>query len=137
MPGEEINIFVSNIYTIAIFIAFFAAIFLGIFFVSRIFIYRSRKSGQGSIQEKQIISSSDKQTAGLMMVVRKDNYIKKNLFVTGLLLIFAILFILLILLSFLFATQFRMDGSFYMIFAIIFLIIAITIYAMKSKLLER
>ena len=137
MPEESINIFISNIYAIAIFTGLFAAIFLCLFFISRVLIFRTRRSAQSRREEKTSLEAGDQKHAGTMLIIRKDIYFKKNLLVAGLLFIFTALFIILILLSFLFATQFRMDGSFYMIFAIIFIILVMTVYIVRSKLLER
>ena len=143
MPEESINIFISNIYAIAIFTGFFAAIFLVLFMVSRILINRSKKFEadwkEDNLQVKEMRQQERQQDSqtGSMMIVRKDIFIKKNLFISGLLFICAIFFIILILLSYLFATNFRMEGSFYIILSIIFLIIVMTVYIVKSKIIER
>ncbi len=139
MPEESINIFISNIYAIAIFTGFFVAIFLVLFFISRILIQKTKRIETGSKDLSSHEGQNQQQSgkSGSVIIIRKDIYILKNLFISGILFIFVIFFIILMLLSYLFATDFRMEGSLYIIFALIFLIIAITIYIVKSKIIER
>jgi hypothetical protein len=49
----------------------------------------------------------------------------------------SIFFIILILLTFYLANNFKMDSSLYMIIAIVFFIITIAVYVVKSRIAER
>jgi len=130
MPEESINIFISNIYAIAIFTGVFIILFLFLFILSRVFILRSKKNTKPT-------GDSAPGPASSLLTLNKDINILKNLFVAGLIFVLSIFFIILILLTFYLANNFKMDSSLYMIIAIVFLIIAIAVYVVKSRIAER
>jgi hypothetical protein len=133
MPEESINIFISNIYTIAVFTGVFTILFLFLFILSRIFILRSKKNAKHT-------KSTGLPTSGMafsLLTLNKDVNILKNLFITGLIFVLSIFFIILILLTFYLANNFKMDSGLYMIIAIVVLIIAIAVYVVKSRIAER
>jgi hypothetical protein len=71
------------------------------------------------------------------LTLNKDINILKNLLFAGLIFVLSIFFIILILLTFYLANNFKMDSSLYMIIAIVFLIIAVAVYVVKSRIAER
>jgi len=133
MPEESINIFISNIYTAAIFTGVFIILFMLLFFLSRIFVLRSKK------HEKHFKPAGDSRLGlnSSLLSLNKDINLLKNLFVAGLIFVLSIFFIILILLSYYLANNFKIDSSLYMIIVIIFLILAIAVYVVKSRLTER
>jgi hypothetical protein len=128
MPEESINIFISNIYAIAVFTGVFIILFMFLFILSRIFVLRSKKHSKH-------LKSADAPAPGLaassLLTLNKDINLLKNLFVAGL------IFIILILLTFYLANNFKMDSSLYTIILIVFLILAIAVYVVKSRIAER
>ena len=133
MPEESINIFISNIYTAAIFTGVFIILFMLLFFLSRIFVLRSKK------HEKHFKPAGDSRLGltSSLLSLNKDINLLKNLFVAGLIFVLSVFFIMLILLSYYLANNFKIDSSLYMIIVIIFLILAIAVYVVKSRLTER
>ena len=135
MPGESINIFISNIYAIAVFTGVFVALFLFLFILSRIFVLKSKKRSK-HLNLNIAAGDASSQTSSLL-TLNKDINILKNLFVAGLVFVLSVFFIILILLTFYLANNFKIDSSLYMIFAIVFLILAIAVYVVKSRITER
>jgi hypothetical protein len=133
MPEESINIFISNIYAIAVFTGVFIILFLFLFILSRVFILRSKKHSK---HPKPTGDSTQGPVASLL-TLNKDINILKNLFIAGLIFVLSIFFIILILLTFYLTNNFKMDSGLYMIIVIVFLIIAIAVYVIKSKIAER
>jgi len=133
MPEESINIFISNIYAIVVFLGVFIILFIFLFILSRIFVLRSKKRTK---RLKPADDSEPGQTSSLL-TLNKDINILKNLFTAGLIFVLSIFFIILILLTFYLANNFKMDSSLYMIIAIVFLILAIAVYVVKSRTAER
>ena len=131
MPEESINIFISNIYTIAIFTGVFTILFMFLFILARIFITRSKK------HTKYLKPVNDPGLSSSLLTMNKDINILKNLFVAGLIFVLSIFYIILILLTFYLANNFKMDSSLYMIIAIVFFIIIIAVYVVKSRIAER
>ncbi|HEX7560837.1 MAG TPA: hypothetical protein VF347_01475 [Candidatus Humimicrobiaceae bacterium] len=133
MPEESINIFISNIYAIAVFTGVFIILFLFLFILSRVFVLRSKKNAKHTMPAGDSASGP----ASSLLTLNKDINILKNLFIAGLIFVLSIFFIILILLTFYLANNFKMDSSLYMIIAIVFLIIAIAVYVVKSRIAER
>ncbi len=133
MPEESINIFISNIYAIAVFTGVFIILFIFLFILSRIFVLRSKKHKK---HLKSAVIYESGQTSSLL-TLNKDINILKNLFVAGLIFVLSIFFIILLLLTFYLANNFKMDSSLYMIIAIVFLILVIAVYVVKSRIAER
>ena len=133
MPEESINIFISNIYTVTIFTGVFIILFGFLFILSRIFILRSKK------HEKHLrpISDSGSGLSSSSLSLNKDINLLKNLFVAGLIFVLSVFFIILVLLSFYLANNFKIDSSLYMIIVIIFLVLAVAVYVVKSRITER
>jgi len=135
MPEESINIFISNIYSIVIFIAVAFFIFIILFLLSRFFIYNrkkkelSHKLDQASFQEPQSINAG--KYSGFHL--NKDIYLAKNLFNFGIVFILVIFFVLLLLLALDFAVKFQMGGGLFLIIGIVFLIIITAVYFVKSR----
>ena len=130
MPEESINIFISNIYSTAIFTAVFAVLFLFMFAVSRILM---KKTGE------KIKNTQDRSSRRVFnpYEINKDTGYLKTVFVAGTVFIMAVLFIFLIILTVYFANNFIIDGSLYLIFITVFLILAITVYLIKSRIISR
>lgn len=139
MPEESINIFISNIYSIVIFIAIVFFIFIILFLLSRFFIYNRNnkelfhKSDQESYQAPKSLTVG--KYSGFHL--NKDIYLAKNLFNFGIVFILVIFFILLLLLALDFAVKFQMGGSVFLIIGIIFLMIFTVIYFVKSKFITK
>ncbi len=132
MPEESINIFISNIYSIAIFSVVILIIFLTLFLISKIFIRRGKKNRTDSNY-----SDAKPRIPGQVFSLNKDTDILKTLLVTGILFVLMVLLVLLIMLSMYFVTNFKMDSALYMIFAIVFLILVLTVYIVKSKIIRK
>lgn len=133
MPEESINIFISNIYATAIFTGVFLILFLFLFILSRVFILRSKRH----TKHTKPASDSAPGPSYSLLTLNKDINILKNLFIAGLIFVLSIFYIILILLTFYLAKNFKMDSGLYMIIAIVFLIMAIAVYVVKSRIAER
>jgi amino acid transporter len=139
MPEESINIFISNIYSIAIFMAIALFIFIILFLMSRFFIYdRKKKESFHKLEE------TDRHTSKSLTVgkysgfhLNKDIYLAKNLFVFGIAFVLVIFFILLLLLTLDFTAKFKLDGGLFLIIGIVFLIILAVVYFVKSKFITK
>lgn len=139
MPEESINIFISNIYSIAIFIAIVLFVFIILFLISRFFIYTRKKK---ELFHK--LEQADHQTPKSLTVekysgfhLNKDIYLAKNLFVFGIVFILVIFFILLLLLALNFTANFQIGGGLFLIIGIVFLIIFTVVYFVKSKFITK
>jgi hypothetical protein len=130
MPEESINIFISNIYSTAIFTAVFALLFLFMFAVSRILM---KKTGE---KTKYTEDQPSRKFFNPYEINRDTGYLK-TVFVAGTVFIMAVLFIFLIILTVYFANNFIIGGSLYLIFITVFLILAITVYLIKSRIISR
>jgi len=130
MPEESINIFISNIYSTAIFTAVFAVLFLFMFAVSRILM---KKTGE----KIKITEDQSSRRVFNPYEINKDTGYLKTVFVAGTVFIMAVLFIFLIILTVYFANNFIIGGSLYLIFITVFLILAITVYLIKSRIISR
>jgi hypothetical protein len=130
MPEESINIFISNIYSTAIFTAVFAVLFLFMFAVSKILM---RKTGQ----KIKITANPGPQRVFNPYEINKDTGYSRTVFIAGTVFIMAVLFIFLIILTVYFANNFAIDSSLYLIFITVFLILAITVYLIKSRIISR
>jgi len=151
MSEESINIFVSNIYSIAAFAAVFLFVFIFLFLLSRFLIYKSKKKiyittdtdnlklpgGKLKVVEFKGESEKSKSSGFSLYDLKKDVNILKALFVIGLIFIFTIFFIFLVMLSLYFATNIKGGGSLYLILTIVFLILVVTVYTVKSKIINR
>ncbi|MCL5071183.1 MAG: hypothetical protein M1308_09845 [Actinobacteria bacterium] len=130
MPASAHNKIISNIYATAIFTGVFIIIFLVLFLLSRTFIRKAKKTAKRSSEEISLQNYSS-------YSLKKDTGLLKTLLVTGLIFVLTVFFIFLILLSMYFADNFIMGGSLYLIFIIIFLILVITVYVIKSGIINR
>jgi hypothetical protein len=130
MPEESINIFISNIYSTAIFTAVFALLFLFMFAVSRILM---KKTGE----KIKILKTNPSRRVFNPYEINKDTGYLKTVFVAGTVFIMAVLFIFLIILTVYFANNFIIGSSLYLIFITVFLILAITVYLIKSRIISR
>ena len=128
MPEESINIFIDNIYAIAIFTGVFLVIFLVLFLLSRFF----RKKSTGKKSKKSI---SVRDTG--YFILHRDTSLPATLFVAGLIFVSIVFLFLLIILSVYFVTSFQVDRSLYMVFLLVFLILLVTVYVIRSKILKR
>lgn len=128
MPEESINIFISNIYAIAIFTGIFLLIFSILLIISRFF--RRDLAGKKS---KKSITARDTRS----FILHRYTGLSETLFVTGLIFVSIIFMILLILLSVYFVTSFKVDRSLYVVFLIVFLILLATVYVIRSRILKR
>jgi len=139
MPEESINIFISNIYSIAIFIAIVLFIFIILFLMSRFFIYNRKNKELFHKLEQADHQAPKSLTVGNYsgFHLNKDIYLAKNLFVFGIVFILVIFFILLLLLVLNFTANFQIGGGLFLIIGIIFLMIFTVVYFVKSKFITK
>ena len=139
MPEESINIFISNIYSIAIFIAVVLFIFIILFLISRFFIYTRKNKELFHKLEQADHQTPKSSTAGKYsgFHLNKDIYLAKNLFVFGIVFILVIFFILLLLLTLNFTANFQIGSGLFLIIGIVFLIIVTVVYFVKSKFITK
>ena len=151
MPEESINIFINNIYSIAIFAAMFLFIFIFIFLLSRFLIYKSKKKmhrapDSGSLKYSKEESDKVKlkeevkklESCGFnLSYLRKDFNILKDIFLIGLIFVLTIFLILLIILSLYFVVNIQEGRSLFVILTVIFFILTVTVYAIRSKVINR
>ena len=130
MPEESINIFISNIYSTAIFAAVFIVLLLFMFAVSKIL---TRKTGANI---RNIENPASRRVFNPYEINKDTGYLK-TVFVAGTVFIMAVLFIFLIILTVYFANNFIIGSSLYLIFITVFLILAITVYLIKSRIISR
>lgn len=137
MPEESINLYISNISSLILFIAVVVFIFLVLFLISKVIIFRSRKKNIEASEFYRIEEEGKKSNkiSGLLFL-KKDIYIKKNIFTFGLVFIFSIFFVLLITLVLSFATQIQLGMSLFVIIGLLFLLLVISIYIIKSKMIN-
>jgi len=128
MPEESINIFISNIYTIAIFTGIFLLIVLVLFLLSRFF----KKKSIGKKSKKSIATGDTRS-----FILHRDPSLSATLFVAGLIFVSIVFLILLIVLSVYFVTTFQVGRIVYMVFLIVFLILLTAVYVIRSKILKR
>lgn len=128
MPEESLNLYISNIYAIVIFTIVVIFIFIMLFLLSRFFIY--------SINNKTFSENGYQVRKAELYKVTKDINLSKNIFIFGIVFIFITFFILLILLTLNFASNFKLGNSLYLLLGIIFLLIAISVYLVKSEVLK-
>jgi hypothetical protein len=139
MPEESINIFISNIYSISIFIAIAFFVFIILFLMSRFFIYTRKNKGLFHKMEQADHQKPKSLTAGKYsgFHLNKDIFLAKNLFVFGIVFILIIFFILLLLLALNFMAKFQTGGGLFLIIGIVFLIIFTVVYFVKSKFITK
>ena len=139
MPEESINIFISNIYSIAIFMAVVFFIFIVLFLISRVFIYNRKKNELFHKLEQTVQQTSKSLTVEKYsgFHLNKDIYLAKNLFVLGIVFILVIFFILLLLLTLNFTANFQIGSGLFLIIGIVFLIILTVVYFVKSKFITK
>jgi len=151
MPEESINIFISNIYSIAAFAAVFLFVFIFLFFLSRILIYKFRVKKYRTVdngnltfsKEKLRIPAAKNETEEKKISepgffnLRKDLNIIKDLFVIGVIFISTIFFILLMMLSFYLVTNIQEGNGLYLVLTIVFLILIFVVYTIKSKIINK
>jgi len=130
MPAESINIFISNIYATAIFTGIFTLILLVIFLISRILIFKTGQTSSSAGKEKHPQKFS-------LYELNKDTSLLKTLLVTGMVFVMVLFLIFLLLLTMYFASKFVMDGSLYLIFVILCLILVSTVYVIKSRIINK
>ncbi|MBM3713272.1 MAG: hypothetical protein FJW56_07540 [Actinobacteria bacterium] len=82
-------------------------------------------------------SEKSKSSGFSLYDLKKDVNILKALFVIGLIFIFTIFFIFLVMLSLYFATNIKGGGSLYLILTIVLKILVVTVYTVKSKIINR
>ncbi len=128
MPEESINIFINNIYAIAIFTGILLVVFLILFLVSRLFFKRSN-------HEKSKESLTIKEPKSF--ILHSDPGMSRTIFAAGLIFINIIFLVLLVFLSIYFATNFRVDKSLYTLILIVFLIILSAAYVIRSGIFRR
>lgn len=139
MPEESINIFISNIYSITIFIAIVLTIFIVLFLMSRFFIYNRKKKELPYRPDQSDRQISKSPTVGKYsgFYLNKDIYLAKNLFVFGIIFILVIFFVLLLLLALNFTVKFQIGGGLFLIIWLISLIIFTAVYFVKSKFITK
>jgi len=137
MPEESINLYISNISSLVLFIAVVVFIFLVLFLISKVIIFRSRKKNSKAFKFYRIEGEGKKSNkiSGLLFL-KKDIYIKKNIFIVGLVFIFSIFFVLLIALILSFATQIQLGTNLFAVLGLLFLLLVISIYIIKSKIIN-
>lgn len=137
MPEESINLYISNISSLILFIAVAVFIFLVLFLISKIIIFRNRKKNIEDFKFYRIEGEGKESNkiSGLLFL-KKDIYIKKNIFIFGLVFISSIFFVLLITLVLSFATQIQLGMSLFVIVGLLFLLLVISIYIIKSKIIN-
>jgi len=137
MPEESINLYISNISSLILFIVVAVFIFLVLFLISRVIIFRSRKKNGEAFKFYRIEDEGKKPNniSGLLFL-KKDIYIKKNIFILGLVFIFSIFFVLLIALILSFATQIQLGTNLFTVLGLLFLLLAISLYIIKSKIIN-
>jgi hypothetical protein len=137
MPEESINLYISNISSLILFIAVAVFIFLVLFLISKIIIFRNRKKNIEDFKFYRIEGEGKESNkiSGLLFL-KKDIYIKKNIFIFGLVFISSIFFVLLITLVLSFATQIQLGMSLFVIVGLLFLLLVISIYIIKSKMIN-
>lgn len=144
MPEESINIFITNIYTVAIFTGVFLFIFLILFLISKRLNTRAKNIKSLNQQETDSIFSREPahknsipdKYGSTLFRLGKDTSLIKTLFTLSLIFIFILFFLLIIILTFHFTLSFKMDGGFYLIFLLIFIIFVSAVYAIKSGIIK-
>jgi len=135
MPEESINIFISNIYTVAIFTGVFNLIFIVLFLVSRS-LHSASARLKTEISGDAAKTDSTGREALSLFITRKDIFLPKTLFALGLIFIYTLFFLLIIIFSIHFTTSVKIDGGIYIIFLLVFLIILCSVYAVRSKIFK-
>lgn len=125
MPEESVAAYINNIITFLIFIIVIAFIFLVFFIISGL--YRSSLS-----------SNNNKPGAGFRkwLVLRKDPFLKKNLFITGITFILTDLFILLVLAAMDYSKKISLNILLVTIGFAVFFILVMLVYIVRSKIIR-
>jgi len=131
MPEESIAAYVNNIIAFALFMVVVTLIFTALFLLSRTLIYRTKREYR--------IESKKEFPAGSPLYLfnyKKDPYQLKNIFILSLVFIYVISFMLLILLVFNYAREPVLGLNMYLIIAIVFSLILMVLYVVKSKIIS-
>ena len=134
MPEESIAAYFNNIITLVIFIIVLAFIFALIFLLSYIL---TRRAGSGNgfkdIRIKEEVIPFEHRN--IISDYKEDPNQQKNIFILGIIFIIMIFFILLILFVFNFSRNPSINLNLFLFIGIIFNLILITIYLVKSKII--
>jgi len=130
MPEESIAAYINNIIAFTLFIAVITFIFAMLFLLSRTLIH---KTGRKNIElKKEIFSirSSD------IFSYKKEPYQLKNIFILGTVFIIIIIFTIFIFAVFNYSRDPAPGLNLYLIIGIVFYLILMVIYLVKSKIIS-
>lgn len=135
MPEESIAAYLNNIITFIIFIIVIASIFVLIFLLSRTLTRKaSNRNDFKDIGIKEEVAAPGQRN--IMPDYKEDPNQRKNIFILGVIFIVIILFILLILCVYNFSMNPSAGLNLFSIIGIIFNLIFVTVYIVKSKIIN-
>ncbi|MEA2016536.1 MAG: hypothetical protein U9O59_07560 [Actinomycetota bacterium] len=134
MPEESIAAYINNIGTFAIFIVILVSLFAIIFLISTILARRNKKEEDAGIEKarKEIGCPGGVGNGNY----RRDPYTEKNAFILGTLFVNVIIFLILIIAVFNYTSRPSINLNLYLIAGILFYLILMAIYLVKSKIIN-
>ncbi len=134
MPEESIAAYINNIITFTVFIVILASLFAILFLVSSILVRRNVEETDSGIERaRREIGWTGKADA---KNYREDPYLRKNAFILGTVFINIIIFLVLSLAVIDFALHPSIGLNFYLISGILFYLILMVVYLVKSKIVN-
>ncbi|MGM0365654.1 MAG: hypothetical protein ACQEP5_03860 [Actinomycetota bacterium] len=115
MLEETIGAYIDNIFKFIIFIGVSLLVFLALFLIAK----KSRKSGRG------------------IRFFKKDPLLLKNLFALGLIFVMLLLFVLLVSNIIVLIVEFQLGAPLYILIGFLFILLLISAYIVKSRILSR
>lgn len=134
MPEESIAAYFNNILAITTFILVLAFIFSLIFLISRI-LTGQKKPDKGNFSGIEVGEAARFDKRNVISDYKEDPNRRKNIFILAIVFIIIIYFILLVLCIFNFSRNPSVNLNLFLIVGIIFHLILITIYVIKSKII--
>lgn len=131
MPEESIAAYVNNIITLTLFVAVIAFIFTFLFLLSHILICRTGSRENIELKEGKFSS----RPFGLLNY-KRDPYQVKNIFILGVIFIVVIIFIFFIFAVFNYSKNPAAGLNLYLIVGIVFYLILMAVYLVKSKIIS-
>ncbi len=134
MPQESIAAYVNNIIAFIIFVIVLALIFAFLFLLSHILNRRTGiRNNMGSVCIKKEFNPANYPD---ILNYKKDPYRQKNIFILGTVLVIIIVFIFLIFAVFNYSRNPSINLNLYLIIGIIFYLILMVIYLVRSKIIS-
>jgi len=131
MPEESIAAYINNIIAFTLFIAVITFIFAMFFLLSRALTHKTGRRNNIELKKENFPTRSSD-----IFSYKKEPYQLKNIFILGTVFIIIIIFIFFIFAVFNYSRDLAPDLNLYLIIGIVFYLILMVIYLVKSKIIS-